>query len=139
MKVIVMNSFDIAILSVFLMLSPVILSPCCATYRNLKHNPSFSLTAAASFAAVVAGILAVHAGWSPTSAVLQMGLPDLRFHLRLDPLSGFFLCVIGLLALFVSIYSIGYVKGFAANRSVVRFVIFYSLFYRWHVPCGPCR
>jgi formate hydrogenlyase subunit 3/multisubunit Na+/H+ antiporter MnhD subunit len=127
MKVIVMNSFDIAILSVFLMLSPVILSPCCARYRNLNITLSFSLTAAASFVAVVAGILAVHTGIT-TSAVLQMGLPDLPFHLRLDPLSGFFLCVIGLLALFVSIYSIGYVKGFAANRSVVRFVIFYSLF-----------
>ena len=127
MKVLVMNPFDIAILSVFLMLSPVIISPCCARFRDLNIKLSFTITAAASFAAVIAGIMAVQFGTN-TSAVLQMGLPDLPFHLRLDPLSGFFLCVIGLLAFFVSIYSLGYVKGFPANRSVVRFVIFYSLF-----------
>lgn len=122
-----MNPFNIAIFSVLLMFSPVILSPCCARFRNFNIKLSFTITAAASFAAVIAGIMAVQFGTN-TSAVLQMGLPDLPFHLRLDPLSGFFLCVIGLLAFFVSIYSLGYVKGFAANRSVVRFVIFYSLF-----------
>jgi hydrogenase-4 component B len=127
MKAIVMNPFDIAILAVFLMLSPVIISPCCARFRNLNINISFTISAAASFAAVVAGIMAVQNGTN-TSAVVAMGLPDLPFHLRLDPLSGFFLCVIGLLAFFVSIYSLGYVKGFAPNRSVARFVIFYSLF-----------
>jgi hydrogenase-4 component B len=122
-----MDPFDIAILSIFLMLSPVILSPCFSRFRNFNINLSFAFTAAASLAAVLAGILAVHSGMN-TSAVLQMGLPDLPFHLRLDPLSGFFLCVIGLLAFFVSIYSLGYVKGFAAGRSVARFVIFFSLF-----------
>jgi hydrogenase-4 component B len=122
-----MAPFDIATISVFLMLSPLIISPCFSKFRNFNINLSFTITAAASLAAIIAGVLAVHFG-SVTSAVLQMGLPDLPFHLRLDPLAGFFLCVIGLLAFFVSIYSIGYVKGFSANRSVVRFVIFYCLF-----------
>ncbi|MGA7827288.1 MAG: hydrogenase 4 subunit B [Geobacteraceae bacterium] len=127
MKVLVMSPFDIAILAVFLMLSPVFLSPLCARSRNFNIHLSFTITAAASFAAVIAGILAVQSG-IVTSAVVPLGLPDLPFHLRLDPLSGFFLCVIGLLAFFVSIYSLGYVKGFAPHRSVVRFVIFYALF-----------
>ena len=122
-----MPPFDIAIISIFLMFSPVILAPCCARSRRLTIHLSFTITAVASLAAVVAGVLAVQYG-SNTSAILQMGLPDLPFHLRLDPLAGFFLCVIGLLAFFVSIYSIGYVRGFSANRSIVRFVIFYSLF-----------
>ena len=122
-----MSPFDIAMLSLFLMLSPVILAPCCARFRIFTINISFAITAAASLAAVVAGILAVQ-GEATTSAIVQMGLPDLPFHLRLDPLAGFFLCVIGLLTFFVSIYSIGYVKGFSASRSIVRFVIFYSLF-----------
>ncbi len=122
-----MDSFDIAMISVFLMLSPLIISPCCSKFRNLNINISFTITAAASLAAVIAGVLAVHIN-KVTSAIVGMGLPDLPFHLRLDPLAGFFLCVIGLLAFFVSIYSIGYVKGFSANRSVVRFVIFYCLF-----------
>ncbi len=126
-KDVLMAPFDIAMISLFLMMSPVILAPCCARFRSLTINLSFIITAAASLATVIAGIFAVHYGTN-TSAVVQMGLPDLPFHLRLDPLAGFFLCVIGLLTFFVSIYSIGYVKGFAANRSVVRFVIFYSLF-----------
>ena len=57
-----------------------------------------------------------------------MGLPDLPFHLRLDPLSGFFLTVIGSLGFIVSIYSIGYVKGFIEHGPVTSLAIFYSLF-----------
>jgi formate hydrogenlyase subunit 3/multisubunit Na+/H+ antiporter MnhD subunit len=60
-----------------------------------------------------------------------MGLPDLPFHLRLDPLAGFFLTVIGLLGFFVSIYSLGYVRGFIGQRPIAKlviFLIFYSLF-----------
>lgn len=122
-----MAPFDIAVISIFLMFAPVILAPCCAWSRSLAIHLSFSVTAAASIAAAIAGIFAVLHGVN-TSAIVEMGLPDLPFHLRLDPLAGFFLSVIGLLAFFVSIYSIGYVKGFSANRSIVRFVIFYSLF-----------
>jgi hydrogenase-4 component B len=122
-----MPPFDIAIASLILMFSPIVLAPCCIKSRILTINLSFSITAVASVGAIVAGILAVQ-NETTTIAILMIGLPDLPFHLRLDPLAGFFICVIGLLALFVSIYSIGYVKGFAANRSVVAFIIFYSLF-----------
>jgi formate hydrogenlyase subunit 3/multisubunit Na+/H+ antiporter MnhD subunit len=76
---------------------------------------------------VVAGALAVQYE-TTVAATVPLGLPDLPFHLRLDPLAGFFLCVVGLLAFFVSIYSIGYVKGFSPNRPVTRFIVFYSLF-----------
>jgi hydrogenase-4 component B len=122
-----MLPFDIAMVSLFLMLSPVILAPCCAKSRRITIFLSFAITAAASLAAVVAGVLAVQLD-SNTSAIVQMGLPDLPFHLRLDPLAGFFLCVIGLLSFFVSIYSIGYVQGFSPKRPLVRFVVCYSLF-----------
>ncbi|MDA8077623.1 MAG: hydrogenase 4 subunit B [Nitrospiraceae bacterium] len=87
----------------------------------------FSLASAASLLTVVAGGLAVANGLTE-QVVMLIGLPDLPFHLRLDPLSGFFLTVIGLLAFFVSIYSIGYVKGFLGRRSVTSLVIFYCLF-----------
>lgn len=122
-----MSPFDIAMVSLILMISPVILAPCCAKSRSLTIHLSFTVTAVASLAAVMAGFLAVLHG-SNTSAIVQMGLPDLPFHLRLDPLAGFFLCVIGLLSLFVSIYSIGYVQGFSPSRPLVRFVVCYSLF-----------
>lgn len=122
-----MPPFDIAMVSLLLVLSPVILAPCCARFRIFTIYLSFTITAAASLAAVVAGVLIVHLE-TTTSAIVQMGLPDLPFHLRLDPLSGFFLCVIGLLAFFVSIYSIGYVRGFPATRPIARFIVFYCLF-----------
>jgi hydrogenase-4 component B len=122
-----MPPFDLAIASIFLMLSPIIIAPCCARFRNLTIHLSFGIAALASLAAVLAGVLAVDHG-SATSAIVQMGLPDLPFHLRLDPLAGFFLCVIGLLAFFVSIYSIGYVRGLPAASPVGRFIVFYALF-----------
>src|SRR5665647_2934728 len=105
-----MPPFDVAMVSLLLMVLPVILAPCCAKSRTLTINLCFSITAAASLAALAAGIMAVHHG-SNSSAVVALGLPDLPFHLRLDPLAGFFLCVIGLLSFFVSIYSVGYVQG----------------------------
>ncbi len=87
----------------------------------------FSFTTAASLLATIAGIWTVSGG-TPYQVVVPLGLPDLPFHLRLDLLSGFFLVVVGLLAFFVSIYSLGYVKGYLGHRSVTSLVVFYALF-----------
>lgn len=87
-----------------------------------------------SVVATVASALASAAGalsvWNGTAEriILLLGLPDLPFHLRLDPLAGFFLTVIGLLSAAVSIYSAGYLKGFLGQRPVTRLVVFYCLF-----------
>lgn len=85
------------------------------------------VTAVASLLSVAAGVLTVGSATNE-QVVLLLGLPDLPFHLRLDPLAGFFLCVIGLLSFFVSIYSAGYLRGYLGQRSVTRLVVFYSLF-----------
>ncbi|HTY20946.1 MAG TPA: hydrogenase 4 subunit B [Geobacteraceae bacterium] len=122
-----MTPFDLATISILLLLCTLILTPCLSRFRSFSIHLSFSITAVASLSAFIAGLLAVHRGGN-TSAILQMGLPDLPFHLRLDPLAGFFLAVIGLLAFFVSVYSIDYVKGFSADRSITRFIVFFSLF-----------
>ncbi|BCB95683.1 hydrogenase 4 subunit B [Dissulfurispira thermophila] len=95
--------------------------------QRLLINVSFSLSALASLMALFGGIWTVGSGVTER-IVLMIGLPDLPFHLRLDPLSGYFLSIIGLLSFFVSIYSTGYVKGFLGRRSVTRLVIFYCLF-----------
>jgi hydrogenase-4 component B len=52
------------------------------------------------------------AGLSQPAAelVLPLGLPDLPFHLRLDPLSSFFLALLGLAATGISMYSAGYFR-----------------------------
>jgi len=44
----------------------------------------------------------------PHSLVLPLGLPDLRFHVRLDSLAAFFLVLLGAVSAGVSLYSAGY-------------------------------
>jgi hydrogenase-4 component B len=110
-----------------LLLFVLLLTPLLYRSQKLLVTTGFSLMAIASASAVGAGVWAVATGTIQTF-VLPLGLPDLPFHLRLDLLSGYFLVVIGLLAFFVSLYSIGYVKGFLGHRSVTSLVVFYALF-----------
>ena len=50
-------------------------------------------------------------------AVLPLGLPDLPFHLRLDPLSRFFLLLIGVAAAGISVFAAGYFRDGAGTAS----------------------
>jgi hydrogenase-4 component B len=118
---------NIIFFSFALLLLVLVLALLLRPNQRLVINVCFSLSALATFLATIAGILAVTNGVTST-AVLPLGLPDLPFHLRLDLLSGFFVTIIGLLAFFVSIYSIGYVKGFLGRRPITRLVVFYVLF-----------
>ncbi len=102
-------------------------APLFGRHQRLLINFGFTLSAAASFLGCVAGIQAVSSN-AVLTMIIPLGLPDLPFHARLDALSGYFLFVIGLLAFFVSIYSVGYCKGFIGRRSVTRLVVFYALF-----------
>jgi len=124
---VIFSPLDLASLSVLLFLLQVLLAPLFRKNERAMVNICFSLAAAASLLAVAAGIWTVENG-TTEKAILVLGLPDLPFHLRLDALSGFFLTTIGLLAFYVSVYSIGYVRGFIGQRPVMRLVIFYSFF-----------
>ncbi|MGA7523475.1 MAG: hydrogenase 4 subunit B [Acidobacteriaceae bacterium] len=59
--------------------------------------------------AVEAGIYLI-AGHGPQTMILPLGLPDLPFHLRLDPLSAFFLLLLGAAGTGISIFSAGYFR-----------------------------
>ncbi len=119
------TSYCLSFLFLFFLLLTI---PFLRLNQRLLINAGFSLTAVASLLAAVAGIWAVASGYRYRRSFCPLGLPDLPFHLRLDLLSGFFLVVVGLLAFFVSIYSIGYVKGYLGHRSVTSLVVFYTLF-----------
>lgn len=112
-------------LALFLILAGVASFARCG--QRFLITGAFSLATLASLLMVAAGVWAV-GGNCTDRLVLAIGLPDLPFHLRLDPLAGFFLTVIGLLAVFVSIYSIDYVKGYLGRRSITSLVVFYCLF-----------
>jgi len=118
---------NLAIFSVLLLLSGAVLGLLLSRSQRILIYINFFLAAVASLTAIIAGAVTVGNGVI-NRLVLPAGLPNLPFHLRLDPLSGFFLVVIGLLGLFVSIYSMGYVKGFLGRRSITPLVIFYCLF-----------
>ena len=124
---VIFTPIDIASSSVLLFLLLGLVAALLSRKQRLLIDICFSLAAIASLLGFIAGAWTV-AGGVTEKIVLLVGLPDLPFHLRLDPLSGFFLTVIGLLSFFVSIYSIGYVRGFLGKRSVTSLVVFYCLF-----------
>lgn len=121
------SPMDLASLSVILFLATAVSAPLLSRNQSLLVTACFILASVASAFSTAAGIWTVWQGTTETM-ILNLGLPELPFHLRLDPLSGFFLTTIGLLSFYVSVYSIGYVKGFIGQRPVVRLIIFYSLF-----------
>ncbi len=59
--------------------------------------------------AAVAGVY-LATGQVPQTIVLPLGLPDLPFHTRLDPLSAFFLLVLGLAGTGISTFAAGYFR-----------------------------
>jgi hydrogenase-4 component B len=121
------DPITIALLSILIFLGAALIAPLLRRSQTSLINISFILASIASFMAVAAGYFTVENAVVNTM-ILPIGLPDLPFHFRLDPLAGFFLVVVGLLSFFVSIYSIGYVKGYLGNRSVTSLAVFYCLF-----------
>jgi formate hydrogenlyase subunit 3/multisubunit Na+/H+ antiporter MnhD subunit len=69
----------------------------------------FPLGAAGGLVLAVAGYLAL--GSWPETMVLPLGLPDLPFHLRLDPLSGFFVLLLGVASAGIGLFGAGYFQS----------------------------
>ncbi len=73
------------------------------------------LFALAGLAALVAGLGTLVQGGVATTE-LPLGLPWMHWRIRLDALSGFFFCVIGVITFAVGLYGPGYVRGFEQGR-----------------------
>jgi formate hydrogenlyase subunit 3/multisubunit Na+/H+ antiporter MnhD subunit len=69
----------------------------------------FPLGTLGGVSVVAAGLIALPL--EPTAATLPLGLPDLPFHVRLDALSAFFLMLLGITSIGVSIFSAGYFRA----------------------------
>jgi formate hydrogenlyase subunit 3/multisubunit Na+/H+ antiporter MnhD subunit len=76
---------------------------------HLIANVIFPAGAFASLALSATGLWAL--GTVANIAVLPLGLPDLPLHLRLDPLSAFFLILLGGASFGVSLFSAGYFRS----------------------------
>ena len=83
-------------------------------------NAAFARRVAFPLGALVGLILAavgLAAVWLPVQTLtLPLGLPDLPFHLRIDPLAGFFLMLLGSVSAGISIYAAGYFRAEPSGR-----------------------
>src|SRR5450830_1135111 len=79
---------------------------------------AFALGTLAGLALAAAGLQAIWLA-TPEQMTLPLGLPDLPFHLRLDPLAGFFLLLLGSVSAGVSVYAIGYFRDETPGRLVL--------------------
>ncbi len=88
----------------------------------------FALLGLSGLGAVLGGGDALLRGLT-TAQTFPLGLPWLHWHLCLDPLSGFFLIVIGIATVAVSVYGPGYVREYEHGRqSTVPLYLFTGIF-----------
>ena len=80
-------------------------------FQSAIEYAAFALLAGSGLASLLAGLTTLMADQTRVDQ-LPVGLPWLEWHLRLDPLAGFFLGVIGLGVLAVALYGPGYVRSF---------------------------
>jgi len=80
----------------------------------IARRLAFPIGALVGLALAMFGLQAI---WlSPNQLILPLGLPDLPFHLRVDPLAGFFLLLLGSVSAGISVYAAGYFRTETAPR-----------------------
>ena len=93
----------------------------CLRAERLANYCSFGLASLAALCGVVASIsaLAAGAGGAPqTVQLLPALIPYVRFTIRLDPLGLFFTLLVSLVGLALSLYSLGYARGFYGRKNI---------------------
>ena len=83
--------------------------------QNSRAITQFIFPAGAIGSLVLAVAALSSLGATPNIAVLPLGLPDLPFHLRLDSLSAFFMLLLGVASIGISLYSAGYFRHMEAG------------------------
>ncbi len=105
----------LAVACVWLALALLSLAPIDNAF--IARRLAFPLGALAGLALTAFGLQAV---WLPAqSLILPLGPPNIPFHLRIDPLAGFFLMLLGSVAAGISVYAAGYFRGETAGRLVL--------------------
>jgi hydrogenase-4 component B len=102
-------------LSVVLALASSVVSVGADRYPFLLRRTGFVLLGLAGLCGVCGGTIAI-LGRVDITGELPFGLPWLAWHLRLDALSGFFLAVIGLALIAVSLFGPDYVREYEHGR-----------------------
>jgi hydrogenase-4 component B len=90
---------------------------------------SFGAATLSALSGLLAGLLMLGGGAgspAPQLELLPALIPSLRFTVRLDALSALFLLVVSLLGAAISIYSLGYAKGFFGRKNAGLLGAFYN-------------
>jgi hydrogenase-4 component B len=87
---------------------------------------AFGLALAGGLLETVAAAIAIGRGAAATWS-LPFGVPLFSWTVRLNPLSAYFNLALGILAVAVSIYSFGYVRGMEGRRNVGVLGFFYNI------------
>ena len=88
--------------------------------RDIRYVGNVLFSAGAAVGLGLAFVALVSIGNAVQTVVLPLGLPDLPFHLRLDPLSAFFLLLLGSASAGISVFSAGYFRvGEGASPGLV--------------------
>jgi hydrogenase-4 component B len=108
---------------------------CAAGLLFLRHEKlanlcSFGCATVAALCGAVACTMSLTAG--PAAAPIQLQLlptliPYVQFTVRLDPLSAFFGLIVSLLSFALSLYSLGYARGFYGRKNVGVLGAFFNL------------
>lgn len=99
----------------------------------LKHIPTISkfcafiLLGISGATATASGILAL---LKPSNIIYQIrtGFPELILEFKLDPLSGFFLAIVGIIVFCMAIYGPGYLRSFVKHKANIKINFFTSIF-----------
>ena len=89
--------------------------------EKLANALSFGVAALSALSGLLAALLFLSSGAgrpAPQFELLPALIPYIRFTVRLDALGAFFLLIVSLLGFALSIYSLGYAKGFFGRKNV---------------------
>lgn len=100
----------------------------CCRRERLANAISFSAASIAGLCGALAAVLllANADGQAIRLKLLPSLVPYVQFTIQLDALSAFFLLVVSVLGVALSIYSLGYAKGFYGRKSVGVLAAFYN-------------
>jgi hydrogenase-4 component B len=92
----------------------------CFRRDRLANALGFGLAALAALCGLVAAVGILTGGAPPALPfeLMPSFIPNVRFSLRLDALSAFFLLLVSLLGVAIATYSLGYVTGFFGRKNV---------------------
>jgi hydrogenase-4 component B len=101
----------------------------CLRHERIANLVGFGCATVAGAFGIGAGIMMLTAGPGDGKGAFELWpslIPYLQLTVKLDPLGAFFVLIVSVLALALSVYSFGYVQGFYGRKNVGVLAAFYN-------------